>query len=144
MILKISISLSLFALIQCICPPTDIIFPCECEEFETGSNLYRFRKSFRCGGNQLFNLTEIFHKISLYYKVSDVKEKIFYQLAINNTAIVELEENTLKDIFFRKIILGRYHNQKMKLERIHEKAFSSSTNLLEYLELFVSYRIILT
>jgi hypothetical protein len=87
-------------------------------------------------------LTEIFHKISLYYKVSDVKEKIFYQLAINNTAIVELEENTLKDIFFRKIILGRYHNQKMKLERIHEKAFSSSTNLLEYLELFVSYRII--
>ncbi len=141
MILKISISLSLFALIQCICPPTDVIFPCECEDNYIGG-IYHFMKNLRCGGNQLFNLTEIFHKISLYYKDSDVEDKHFYLLAINNTAIVELEENTLKDIFFERISLESYDNQIMKLGRIHEKAFSSSTNLLTYLELFVSYRLI--
>ncbi len=141
MILKISISLSLFALIQCICPPTNVIFPCECEYVYTGS-IYQFMKNLLCGGNQLFNLTEIFHKISLYYKDSDVEEEKFYLLTINNTAIVELEENALKDIFFERIVLGNYSKQTMKLRRIHEKAFSSSTRILTYLELSVSYRII--
>jgi hypothetical protein len=99
-------------------------------------------KNLLCGGNQLFNLTEIFHEISLYYKDSDVEEEKFYLLTINNTAIVELEENALKDIFFERIVLGNNSKQTMKLRRIHEKAFSSSTRILTYLELSVSYRII--
>jgi hypothetical protein len=115
------------------CPDIEID-PCWCEH--VGINHYL--RDIKCDGNELFNLTEISQKISIYYNNSMDDDKNFYELILSNTAIIELDENSLQDITFGSISIGGVFSPDMKLRRIHEKAFSYSLEIIDYFSIYVS------
>jgi hypothetical protein len=113
------------------CPDTEID-PCWCKNVLVSS------REIKCDGNELFNLTEISQKISIYYNNSMDEDKNFIELSLSNTAIIELEENSLQDITFKSITIGGLFSPDMKLRRIHEKAFSSSLEIINFFVILVS------
>jgi hypothetical protein len=112
------------------CPDIEID-PCWCK--------YAFySRDIKCDGNELFNLTEISQKISIYYNNSMDDDKNFNELILSNTAIIELDENSLQDITYGSISIGGVFSPDMKLRRIHEKAFSSSLEIIDFFVIHVS------
>jgi hypothetical protein len=97
--------------ILCLCPAPEILNPCKCDA-----------KGISCGGNDVINLKNIFKSIDQKLNESEKHFKKFY---LNNTAITEIEENTLYDITFDEILIIN----ATKLKLIHTNAFNA-TNLV--------------
>jgi hypothetical protein len=75
--------------ILCLCPAPEILKPCKCDA-----------KGISCGGNDFINLKNIFKSIDQKLNESEKHFKKFY---LNNSAIAEIDENTLYDITFDEI-----------------------------------------
>ncbi len=84
--------------------------------------------TIKCGGNDIFQLKEVFIEISNNLNKSD---KHFETFVLNNTAIVELLNNTFNDITFRNIELNDVKN----LKRIHANTFGSEN--IQTIESFI-------
>jgi hypothetical protein len=97
--------------ILCLCPAPEILNPCKCDA-----------KGISCGGNDVINLKNIFKAIDQKLNESEKHFKKFY---LNNTAITEIEENTLYDLTFDEIQIIN----ATKLKLIHTNAFNA-TNLV--------------
>ncbi len=97
--------------ILCLCPAPEILNPCKCDA-----------KGISCGGNDVINLKNIFKSIDQKLNESEKHFKKFY---LNNSAITEIEENTLYDITFDEIQIIN----ATKLKLIHTNAFNA-TNLV--------------
>jgi hypothetical protein len=97
--------------ILCLCPAPEILNPCKCDA-----------EGISCGSNDVINLKNIFKAIDQKLNESEKHFKKFY---LNNTAITEIEENTLYDITFDEI---QIINAK-KLKLINTNAFNA-TNLV--------------
>ncbi len=97
--------------ILALCPTSEILNPCKCDQ-----------NGISCGGNDAFNLKNIFKSID--QKLSG-SEKHFERFYLNNTAITELEENTFFEITFDSIEISN----ATKLKLINSKSLNATNSV---------------
>ncbi len=107
--------LTIIGYILCVCPVPELLKPCICNDNEIS-----------CGGNDLLNLKHMFQKID---QELDDNQKSFNKFYLNNTAIIELEENTFSEITFEEINITDAENLKL----INTLAFSSNNMIIKRL-----------
>jgi hypothetical protein len=118
------------------CPPAEDIYPCKCD---LNREFWYYHGGIFCGGDQIFDMKKIFHRLSKTSKYVDSPYEI---LVFNNSKIVEIPEDilgnfTFKAIFFADPVDANGMNRCCdNLEKVNHKAFSSSFKTTQELNLF--------
>ena len=102
-----------------VCPKTDSIKPCVCDED---------RESIACDGTQVTTevLDKVFQTLSKNLNQTERHLKSFH---LKNSSITELKDNTFKDITFEEAFIGFNAN----LKTISRNAFNGSETSMLYL-----------
>jgi len=112
------------------CPPAEDLYPCKCDLKRKFWNIYN--GGIFCGGEEMFDMKKIFHRLSGNKKYVDSPYGVF---VFNNTKIVEIPEDVFGNFTFNAIFFADPSSDQgirsccNNLEKINYKAFSSSSKI---------------